>query len=172
MTNDEIDALVAECGGDPREAIRALLHDLTMLALDRGVRVAGAKCGVVISLSNAVKQVEGENGDYGSFGASRSHWRLPEPGSWRRTYGIGRARCKSTLDTGIRAAPRTRLTAEEVSTFRAVMNLGDPDMARMNEIAATWEAISEASRLNKVAAQWTAASVGLSALATVLGALS
>lgn len=32
--DEEIDALVAEFGGDPREAIRALLHDLTELAID------------------------------------------------------------------------------------------------------------------------------------------
>ena len=31
--DEEIDALVAEFGGDPREAIRALLHDLTELAM-------------------------------------------------------------------------------------------------------------------------------------------
>ncbi len=30
----EIDAVIAEYGGDPREAIRALLHDLTRIALD------------------------------------------------------------------------------------------------------------------------------------------
>lgn len=30
----EIDAIIAECGGDPREAIRVLLHDLTRIALD------------------------------------------------------------------------------------------------------------------------------------------
>jgi hypothetical protein len=33
-TDEEIDALVAEFDGDPREAIGALLHDLTELAID------------------------------------------------------------------------------------------------------------------------------------------
>ncbi len=33
-TDEEIDAVIAECGGDCRQAIRALLHDLTQLALD------------------------------------------------------------------------------------------------------------------------------------------
>jgi ATP-dependent exoDNAse (exonuclease V) alpha subunit len=39
-TDDEIDALVAEFGGDPREAIRALLHDLTELAIDSEAAVS------------------------------------------------------------------------------------------------------------------------------------
>ena len=33
-TDDEIDAVILEFGGDPRQAIRALLHDLTELAAD------------------------------------------------------------------------------------------------------------------------------------------
>ncbi len=33
-TDEEIDAIVAEFGGDPRAAIRALVHDLTQIALD------------------------------------------------------------------------------------------------------------------------------------------
>jgi hypothetical protein len=32
-TDEEIDALMEEFGGDPREAIRALLHDLAELAI-------------------------------------------------------------------------------------------------------------------------------------------
>lgn len=39
-TEEEIDALVAEFGGDPREAIRALLHDLTKLAIDSETAVS------------------------------------------------------------------------------------------------------------------------------------
>jgi hypothetical protein len=39
-TDDEIDALLAEFGGDPREAIRALLHDLTELAIDSEAAVS------------------------------------------------------------------------------------------------------------------------------------
>jgi hypothetical protein len=39
-TDEEIDALVAEFGGDPREAIRALLHDLTQLAIDAEASVS------------------------------------------------------------------------------------------------------------------------------------
>jgi hypothetical protein len=49
---------------------------------------------------------------------------------------------------------------------------GDPDMQRINEISATWAAVSEASRLNKVAAKWTAASVALSALSAIAGSLA
>jgi hypothetical protein len=33
-SDEEIDAIIAEFGGDPKAAIRALLHDLTELALD------------------------------------------------------------------------------------------------------------------------------------------
>lgn len=32
--DEEVDAIIAEFGGDPKAAIRALLDDLTMLALD------------------------------------------------------------------------------------------------------------------------------------------
>jgi hypothetical protein len=39
-TDEEIDALVAEFGGDHRAAIRALLHDLTELALDSEASVS------------------------------------------------------------------------------------------------------------------------------------
>ena len=39
-TDDEIDAIIAECGGDPREAIRALLHHLAALAIDSEAAVS------------------------------------------------------------------------------------------------------------------------------------
>lgn len=39
-TNDEIDAIIAECGGDPREAIRTLLHDMAVLAIDSEAAVS------------------------------------------------------------------------------------------------------------------------------------
>ena len=39
-TEAEIDAVVAEFGGDLRVAIRALLHDLAVLALDRALTVS------------------------------------------------------------------------------------------------------------------------------------
>jgi hypothetical protein len=39
-TDDEIDAIITECGGDPREAIRALLHDLAALAIDSEAAVS------------------------------------------------------------------------------------------------------------------------------------
>jgi hypothetical protein len=39
-TDEEIDALVAEFGGNAREAIRALLHDLTELAIDSEAAVS------------------------------------------------------------------------------------------------------------------------------------
>jgi hypothetical protein len=39
-TDDEIDAIISECGGDPREAIRALLHDLAALAIDAEASVS------------------------------------------------------------------------------------------------------------------------------------
>ena len=38
--DEEIDAIIAEFGGDPRAAIRALLHDLTELALDSEAAVS------------------------------------------------------------------------------------------------------------------------------------
>ena len=39
-TEEEIDAIVAEFGGDPRQAIRSLLHDLTQIALDSEAAVS------------------------------------------------------------------------------------------------------------------------------------
>jgi hypothetical protein len=39
-TDAEIDAVIAELGGDHREAIRALLHDLTQIALDSEAAVS------------------------------------------------------------------------------------------------------------------------------------
>ena len=39
-TEAEIDAVVEELGGDLRAAIRALLHDLAVLALDRALTVS------------------------------------------------------------------------------------------------------------------------------------
>jgi hypothetical protein len=42
---------------------------------------------------------------------------------------------------------------------------GEPEEQRMNEMAATWEAIQESSRINKSAAVWTAGAVALSATA-------
>ena len=39
-TETEIDLLIAEAGGDPRLAIRNLLHDLTKLALDTEATVS------------------------------------------------------------------------------------------------------------------------------------
>ncbi|MDR3448757.1 MAG: hypothetical protein P4M15_03240 [Alphaproteobacteria bacterium] len=39
-TDEEIDAVIAEFGGDPHLAIRALLHDLTQIALDSDAAVS------------------------------------------------------------------------------------------------------------------------------------
>lgn len=39
-TYEEIDAIIAEFGGDYRQAIRALLHDMTELALDSEAAVS------------------------------------------------------------------------------------------------------------------------------------
>ena len=39
-SDEEIDAIIAEFGGDPKAAIRALLHDLTELALDSEAAVS------------------------------------------------------------------------------------------------------------------------------------
>jgi hypothetical protein len=39
-SDEEVDALLAEFGGDPRKAIRALLHDLTELAIDSEAAVS------------------------------------------------------------------------------------------------------------------------------------
>jgi hypothetical protein len=47
---------------------------------------------------------------------------------------------------------------------------GDPEITRINEIAATWEAINESSRLNRAAALWTAASTASAALSAIAGA--
>ena len=45
-TDEEIEAIVSEFGGDYRQTIRALLHDLTQLALDSdaGALSAAALC--------------------------------------------------------------------------------------------------------------------------------
>ena len=39
-SDEEIDAIIAEFGGDPKATIRALLHDLTELALDSEAAVS------------------------------------------------------------------------------------------------------------------------------------
>jgi (p)ppGpp synthase/HD superfamily hydrolase len=39
-SDEEIDAIIAEFGGDPKAAIRALLHDLTELASDSEAAVS------------------------------------------------------------------------------------------------------------------------------------
>ncbi len=39
-TDTEVDLVIAEAGGDPRLAIKNLLHDLTQLALDTEVSVS------------------------------------------------------------------------------------------------------------------------------------
>jgi hypothetical protein len=39
-TDAEINAVIEEFGGDPRLAIRAILHDLTQLAIDAGASVS------------------------------------------------------------------------------------------------------------------------------------
>jgi hypothetical protein len=39
-TDDEIEAIIEEFGGEPREAIRALLHDLAALAIDAEASVS------------------------------------------------------------------------------------------------------------------------------------
>jgi hypothetical protein len=39
-TDEEIEAIIAEFGGDPRAAIRALLHDLTQIAMDSEAAVS------------------------------------------------------------------------------------------------------------------------------------
>ncbi len=40
VSEDDIDAAIAEAGGDPREAVRALLHDIAVLALDHARSVS------------------------------------------------------------------------------------------------------------------------------------
>ena len=37
---DDVDAAIAEAGGDPREAVRALLHDIAVFALDHARSVS------------------------------------------------------------------------------------------------------------------------------------
>lgn len=44
-TDEEIDAIIAEFGGDHHAAIRALLHDLTELALDSEAAVSRGYVG-------------------------------------------------------------------------------------------------------------------------------
>ena len=39
-TDEEIEAVIAEFGGDYRQAIRALLHDLTQIAMDSEAAVS------------------------------------------------------------------------------------------------------------------------------------
>ena len=39
-TEAEVDAIIAECGGDVRAAIRALLHDIAVLAADFAASVS------------------------------------------------------------------------------------------------------------------------------------
>ena len=39
-SDEEIDVIVAEFGGDPKAAIRALLHDLTQIAMDSEAAVS------------------------------------------------------------------------------------------------------------------------------------
>lgn len=40
-TEDEIDAVIYEAKGDPREAIRSLLRDLAVMALDADAATSG-----------------------------------------------------------------------------------------------------------------------------------
>jgi len=40
ISEDDIDAAIAEAGGDPRAAVRALLHDIAVLALDHARSVS------------------------------------------------------------------------------------------------------------------------------------
>jgi hypothetical protein len=40
ISEDDIDAAITEAGGDPREAVRALLHDIAVLALDHARSVS------------------------------------------------------------------------------------------------------------------------------------
>lgn len=35
ITDGDVDGAIGEAGGDPREAVRALLHDIAILTLDR-----------------------------------------------------------------------------------------------------------------------------------------
>jgi hypothetical protein len=47
----------------------------------------------------------------------------------------------------------------------------DSELKQMNEIDATWDAMSRASKMNTVAALWTAGSVGFGTLCTILGVI-
>jgi hypothetical protein len=40
ISEEDVDAAIAEAGGDPREAVRALLHDIAILALDHARSVS------------------------------------------------------------------------------------------------------------------------------------
>lgn len=40
ISEEDIDAAIAEAGADPREAVRALLHDIAILALDHARSVS------------------------------------------------------------------------------------------------------------------------------------
>lgn len=40
ITEADVDGAIAEAGGDPREAVRALLHDIAILALDHARSVS------------------------------------------------------------------------------------------------------------------------------------
>lgn len=40
ITDGDVDAAITEAGGDPREAVRALLHDIAILALDHARSVS------------------------------------------------------------------------------------------------------------------------------------
>ncbi|MBY0362349.1 MAG: hypothetical protein K2X45_10615 [Phreatobacter sp.] len=40
ISEDDVDAAIAEAGGDPRETVRALLHDIAVLALDHARSVS------------------------------------------------------------------------------------------------------------------------------------
>jgi hypothetical protein len=40
ITDGDVDGAIAEAGGDPREAVRALLHDIAILALDHARSVS------------------------------------------------------------------------------------------------------------------------------------
>lgn len=56
--------------------------------------------------------------------------------------------------------------------FPRIPESGDGHAQLENQIISTWEAIREASALNKIAARWTAISVGLAALAAILGVIA
>lgn len=49
-TEEEIDEIIAESGGDPRQAIRNLLHDLTQMALDADACVSRGYVRGVVAL--------------------------------------------------------------------------------------------------------------------------